>query len=471
LTRIAVIFVMLIAGLILTGTSGQAQIYEPEGLNMPGAWNSWTNPPTNNLALASSNQVAGGRVVRIAAGTPRWQTSFSVVAPSADPPGDIISGTYEWLFTSGSSSNYYQNKWSAVTIVMNTLQEYTKEGATNNSITLLAGKWYTMNFEDLGYVNTRAIFMETSAQPVDITAVSVPSIMPENTPVPIAVTTSLAPAAEEIIYVRYSADAWATSTALPVTMTGTSGAVSIPGQVAGTVVSYYAFSSTVAAAAADFDLVSIKLNNNTGTNYTYTVSAAPVAITFANLQWPQTGSGVTGLPTPAPGLQSWVGYNTANTDPSTWLNWIVATYNAPVGNNDEFKANLGAAITGSGTFYYATRFQLNADPYKYGGFSATGGGFWDGVNNVSGVLDVLTGIPDAHASGLSVYPNPTFGSLSLELSTPATIRFTNAIGNMLMEKDFAAGHQVIDISAFRTGAYHLQVITGDHTTHQTIIKR
>ena len=139
---ISILLVILLTNFLLSGLPGMAQIYEPEGINMPGSWNTWTNPPTNNLALASYTQVTGGRVTKIATGTPRWQTIFSVAATG----GDLTGGTYDWLYTSGSSSNYYQNKWAGVTIVMNTLQMYTKEGASNNNITLVNGKWYTMNF-------------------------------------------------------------------------------------------------------------------------------------------------------------------------------------------------------------------------------------------------------------------------------------------------------------------------------------
>ncbi|MCX6305089.1 MAG: T9SS type A sorting domain-containing protein [Bacteroidetes bacterium] len=481
--RVTSVMIMFIAVMILSGKTGQAQIYEPEGLNMPGAWNTWINPPANNLVLASSTQVTGGKVVKIATGTPRWQTTIAVAATG----GDLTAGTYEWLFTSGSTSNYYQNKWAAVTVTMNTLQLYTKEGATNNSITMANGKWYTMNYEDLGYADTRAIFMETSGVPVSISTVSVPSGVLPAAAAPVTVTVSAAPSMEEIIYVRYTVDGWVTSVAIPVTMIGTTGTVNIPGQVVGTVVSYYAFTSTVAAAAADYDLVTIKLNNNSGTNYTYTVGVAPPAITFANLQYPDQGSidiltdfwvfgqayiaGVTGLPTPAPGLQSWVGYSTTNSNPATWTDWVPATYNAPMGNNDEYKANIGPAINNYGRFYYATRFKLNADPYLYGGFSVTGGGFWDGVTNVSGILDVYTGIPEGQGIATTVYPNPTSGALTFDLPFHATLRFTSALGIELLQTEIQPGIQHLDISAFKPGAYHLQVITGKQTMHQTIIKR
>ena len=147
--------ILLVFTFLLSGNNKvSAQIYEPEGLNMPGAWDGWTNPPVNPV-LANPNQSAGGLLTKISIGQTRWQTIFSVNASGAN----FVGGSYEWLFTSGPSTNYFANKWADVSIVMNTLQTYTKEGATNNNITLVNGKWYTMNWEDLGYVDSRAIFM------------------------------------------------------------------------------------------------------------------------------------------------------------------------------------------------------------------------------------------------------------------------------------------------------------------------
>jgi len=57
---------------------------------MPGAWNSWTNPPANKLAFASSTQVSNGRIEKISTGTARWQTVFYAAASG----GDVVGGTY-----------------------------------------------------------------------------------------------------------------------------------------------------------------------------------------------------------------------------------------------------------------------------------------------------------------------------------------------------------------------------------------
>ncbi len=408
-----------ISGQFFFGSSAQAQIYEPEGLNMPGAWNAWTNPPTNNLALASSTQVAGGRITKISVGTLRWQTILSVAATG----GDVIGGTYNWLFTSGPSGNAFANKWANSSVVMNTLQSYTYQGSTDNSVTLIDNKWYTINWEDAGYINSRAIFMETSAQPVNISFISVPAGVIENTAATITVSTVSAKSAEEIIYIRYTTDAWITSIALPVTMSGINGSVQLPGQPAGTTVSYYAFSSTVSSLTTDFDLCTINLLNNGGLNYSYTVAASQPVITWANLQFPESGSietgqtfnvfgqvlipGVTGQSSAAPGMEAWVGYSTANTNPETWTNWVQATYNGAAGNNDEWTADLGVVIAVTGTYYYATRYKLNADAYVYGGYNS---GFWDGITNVSGTLIIN-----------DPAPTPDFDWVNVQFPAGATI--------------------------------------------------
>jgi len=378
-----------------------AQIYEPEGLNMPGQWNDWENPPANKPALANSNQVTGGQIIKINIGTPRWQTIFSVDASGAD----LVGGSYDFLFTSGPADNAFNNKWAGVNADQNTLQTYTYQGATDNNITLTNGYWYTMNWEDSGYEDTRAIFMETSAEPVNILSVSIPQSVEAGTAASITVGVSTALSAGELLYLRYSADGWNSSAISQVTMSGNSGTASIPGQTEGTTVSYYAFSTTVADITADHDLYTIKLNNNANENYSYTVEGtAPQVIGWANLQWPAAGEitpgvefnvyaqvfadGITNGEGPGENISGWIGYSTSNTDPSGWTNWVPATYHADEGNNDEYLANIGSGINSDGTYYYASRFQLEAGDYVYGGYSATGGGFWDGTNNISGVLTV-----------------------------------------------------------------------------------
>ncbi len=135
---------------------------------------------------------------------------------------------------------------------------------------------------------------------------------------------------------------------------------------------------------------------------TFTTTSAD-AVDWCNLQWPDQATitvgssvdvyarvyepGVTDASGQGAGISAWIGYSTTDTDPATWTNWVSATYNVDVGNNDEYQAALGAGLA-PGTYYYASRFKLNDGVYKYGGYSASGGGFWDGTTYVSGVLTV-----------------------------------------------------------------------------------
>ena len=269
------LFAMVVSG-------AWAQIYEPEGLNMPGAWNGWTNLPTNNLALANPNQVSGGRLVKITQGQARWQTIFSAAASG----GDLVGGTYEFLFSSGPSGSPWNNTWKNSSFTMNTLTGLTFNSGANNSITISNGKWYTMNWIDAGYTNTQAIFMETSAQPVTLSSAtqSPASGSVESTDaVTVSVTASAAPSAEELVYVRYSTDAFVTSSLAAFTFSGTSGTATIPAQVAATTVQYYVFSTTVSnPSAGDVDKVTIRTLTNAGANFNYTVNSPllPVNITF-----------------------------------------------------------------------------------------------------------------------------------------------------------------------------------------------
>ncbi|MCB2219690.1 MAG: lamin tail domain-containing protein [Bacteroidetes bacterium] len=133
------------------------------------------------------------------------------------------------------------------------------------------------------------------------------------------------------------------------------------------------------------------------------VNPSGVQIDWCNLQWPGSGTitfggdydvyaqvnedGITNSPGQGAGITAWIGFSTTDTDPSTWTDWVEASYNTDIGDNDEYVANLGSVIPGPGTYYYASRFKLDVSDYVYGGYNGGGGGFWDGITNVSGVLN------------------------------------------------------------------------------------
>ena len=165
-------------------------------------------------------------------------------------------------------------------------------------------------------------------------------------------------------------------------------------------------------------------------NATGTITVSDV-LDFANLQFPangticttasfsafgqifNTGTIATAPAGAAAGVTAQIGYSTGNTDPATWTNWIPATFNTQAGNNDEYVGVLSGLA--QGIYYYAFRFQINGCAWQYGGYSATGGGFWGGTN-VNGVLTV-DGLPNAGVDGAvsvcaSGTPVALFNSLS-----------------------------------------------------------
>jgi hypothetical protein len=166
---------------------------------------------------------------------------------------------------------------------MNTIQSYTHQGGTDNSITVADGKWYTVNFEDIGYTNTNGIFMETSALPVTLTKVEqtpATNITPADS-VFVGLKLSAAPSAEEKFYVRYSTDGFATSFLEEIVITGDSGFADINAMREGKSVAYYFFSTTVSNPASDYDMYTINQINNGGSNYSYQVTATPPTVTNA----------------------------------------------------------------------------------------------------------------------------------------------------------------------------------------------
>lgn len=143
----------------------------------------------------------------------------------------------------------------------------------------------------------------------------------------------------------------------------------------------------------------------------FVVEAVPTdAVDYANVQFPGVSTttsgtsvdiygqayepGVTAPAGAATGLVVWYSKNATDVDPSSvaWTGtWTLAAYNgqgAGAGaNNDEWKGSI-TPITGQADTYYSFRYQLNGGPMMYGGYSSSGGGFWNGTTNKNGKLSV-----------------------------------------------------------------------------------
>jgi len=268
----SVYFLLLLSGVL----SASGQVYAPEGMNMPGAYNGWNNPPTIN-AFAGILKVGGTFLLDTSLATRRYLTTIHVESSGAD----IAAGAYEWKFSSGPLSDIWRNTWGGVAVKMDTLQTYVN-GGPNNSVTVSNGKYYTIVYKDNGYQNTDAIWMVTSALPVTIPGVSQTppngSVSSTDT-VKVQITLSSPKSNEERIYVRYSTDNWSTSALAEANFSGgTSGSAVIPPQAGGTAVSYYVFSTTQYNPSSSYDIVTLSNNNNGKLNYFYSVNASSYRI-------------------------------------------------------------------------------------------------------------------------------------------------------------------------------------------------
>ncbi|MFZ4520120.1 MAG: alpha-amylase family glycosyl hydrolase [Bacteroidales bacterium] len=259
LVKSSLILVFTVILLLFNGISNfvNGQIYEPDGLRMPGDWNTWINTPGMGGAFD---------LQKIQSGTPRWQTIFQYTG---------TTGAQNFKFVSTSFSDPWGNQWAGnAAITANALSNvtYGTPSEPNNKVSVVQNKWYTVVFEDQGYASTRAIFMQTSAEPVSFVSVmQEPLIVTSQDAVVVTAQLSATPSPEEKFYLRYSNSNWATSSTLPLIMTGLEGTATIPVQPNDTTVEYYVFSSVVVNPAQDWDLVTIRQDNNNGQNYTYQV--------------------------------------------------------------------------------------------------------------------------------------------------------------------------------------------------------
>lgn len=245
--------------MFISGLYGQ--ITESDGLRMPGSWD-WSN----------SNGMGGDfDLTKESTGTLRWHTVFQYTGSS---------GNQDFKFVSGDGNPWY-NQWannsSANVDQIENFNFYIEsDGASNNSIYLTQSYYYTVNWQDQGYVSSNAIFMETSAAPVTLDALS---YLPSGTIEPwdeveVTITTSAAPCAEENVFVRYTTDGYSNSNLLEVSFVGSTGTATIPAFPANTNVSFYAYSTTLVSGdiGTNHDMVTINYINNGGSNYSYTVN-------------------------------------------------------------------------------------------------------------------------------------------------------------------------------------------------------
>lgn len=262
-TRFLGVFTLLFAAVLtLSSIKINAQsIYEPEGINMPGTWNSWTNS-------LDTEQMGNFRMRFRAFGGGQYISQLSVNTSEAD----VVGGAYKMLFTSGPSGSLYQNKWADGALSENIVSPFKLGGNADNELTLSDGFVYTIIFDDNGYADSKASMMKTTNAPVQILSVSgVPTAsVTAGEAVGITIELSNIKSPEERFYVLYSTDEYQTTEKIEITeFDGVIGSVNIPGQADGVTLSFFVISTAVDADSwgENRDLFILDWDSNDGANY------------------------------------------------------------------------------------------------------------------------------------------------------------------------------------------------------------
>ena len=92
--------------------------------------------------------------------------------------------------------------------------------------------------------------------------------------------------------------------------------------------------------------------------------------------------------------------------------------------------------------------------------------------NCNGICDGTGGIDGNSLSGLSIYPNPTNGLLTIETTNPKphTIEIHSLNGQLLYRTKLERPTLQIDLSSFQKGLYFITVRSRDYVRTEKIIK-
>jgi len=216
---------------------------------------------------------------------------------------EIVEGEYEFLFTSGPSSNYWQNKWvlntsTAEYVTPNLIQTYyytNNSGGPNNKINFISSPGlYFVSFRDNGYQNTNAIIMNLGNDlPPSIQTVNYNYGGVGND---LNISASLSHYNTNIYYfVRYTKNNWQTSNIVKMDVIfdkviGAIASATIPGQdvVGGEGNQFYIFGSPVDVTNIEglqdweYDLYSVVYNNNNKQNFVLPVELVGFSVKVVN---------------------------------------------------------------------------------------------------------------------------------------------------------------------------------------------
>ncbi|MGB3777503.1 MAG: T9SS type A sorting domain-containing protein, partial [Tunicatimonas sp.] len=78
---------------------------------------------------------------------------------------------------------------------------------------------------------------------------------------------------------------------------------------------------------------------------------------------------------------------------------------------------------------------------------------------VAGSKRVGDTLPDNLAPGLTIYPNPSTGTVQVVLPEKALVQVHNSLGQLVLERPLAAGRTSLDLSELGRGVHMLSATT------------
>ena len=287
---------LLLSFFLLIGVKGWGQTHFESGDGWGTAgWNAYTamtQVPSSSgkYYIALQNTGTGNKYFRMAngAGTNRY-------GPSGTNDVQLSIGYSNNLedWNSSNGKSYYIN-------VANTSYKYVfkSNGATSKQVVVSEVQGAIQSVSTVGQSPLAASV--TNVDNVTVTA-----------------TLSGSLSTGQGVYLRYTTNAFSTSTVVAMTGSGTSYTGTIPAQATGTAVSYYVFTSgngannSPASDGSNADWYAFNLNNNSGTNYSYTtIKSTRYAVATGNWNatstWSTTSGGSSGASVPGAGDDAYI---------------------------------------------------------------------------------------------------------------------------------------------------------------------
>lgn len=138
-----------------------------------------------------------------------------------------------------------------------------------------------------------------------------------------------------------------------------------------------------------------------------------------------------------------------------------------------------ATLTASGADTYTwstteTTVEIAVSPTITVDYTVTGTDANGCVNSAVVTQDVsaCTGIKVAEAAdAISVYPNPSNGSYTIDLPVDAQVEITNQLGQVIYSKSLAQGKNLISINEYAEGVYFLKTTIDGKTNTTKVVKQ